>query len=122
MAINKKIENEYGAEFEYHKIREVKIKNTKNGIQLIMTVDSYLDKQARIANKSPTTRECIINNADFALQPFYALLKAKFPDFKLAHDDMDNSFKGEKFVSDTKFIQQSSDYTMIKTWQEHKGE
>jgi len=118
VAVNKKIENEYGAEFQYHKIRDVRITNTEAGIQLVMTVDSYLDKQARIAGKSPTTRQCIISGADFAMTPFYALLKAKFPEFVTAVDDMDNSFKQDQPKQDIQYIEQSSDYTMVNSWKE----
>lgn len=94
MAIGKAVENEYGAKFNYHKLREVRVINDDNiGVQLILTVESYLDKDARIQGKQPTVRQCIISNANFAIDPFYALLKAKFPDFAKGNDDMDNSFK-----------------------------
>lgn len=96
MAIKKNVENEYGTEFNYHKLREVRITaNDTEGIILNMTVESYKDKQARIEGKYPTVRNCIVYGADFALTPFYALLKAKFPEFSEAIDDMDNSFKVE---------------------------
>ena len=107
MAIDKAVENEYGAAFMYHKIREVRVVNDeKAGIQIFMTVYSYLDKQARIDGKQPTVRQCIIDNADFAMTPFYALLKAKFKDFAGA-DDMDNSFKGQKNAGPVNLIQQT---------------
>ena len=107
MAIDKAVENEYGAAFEYHKIREVRVVNDEHaGIQIFMTVYSYLDKQARIDGKQPTVRQCIIDNADFAMTPFYALLKAKFPDFAGA-DDMDNSFKGEREEGPVTLVQQT---------------
>ena len=94
MAIDKKVENEYGAKFTYHKLRDVRIVNGDNtGIQLVLTVYSWLNKQARIEGKQPTVRQCIVMNADFALQPFYTLLKAKFADFANGTDDYDNSFK-----------------------------
>ena len=94
MAINKEIENEYGAKFRYHKLREVRIINDdKIGVQLTMTVYSWLDKQARIDGKQPTVRQCIIDGADFAMTPFYALLKSKFNNFDDGKDDFDNSFK-----------------------------
>ena len=97
MAISKAVENEYGAEFSYHKLREVRIINDeKIGIQLTMTVFSWINRQARIDGKRPTVRQCIIEGADFALTPFYALLKAKFPDFSSGDDDYDNSFKTER--------------------------
>ena len=97
MAIGKPVENEYGAQFTYHKLREVRIINDDNiGVQLTLTVYSWLDKKSRIEGKQPTIRQCIISNADFAVDPFYALLKAKFPDFAKGEDDMDNSFKALK--------------------------
>ena len=97
MAIDKLVENEYGVQFTYHKLRDVRVINDDNtGVQLILTVQSWLDKQARIDGKQPTVRQCIISNADFAMTPFYALLKAKFTDFAQGADDMDNSFKAVK--------------------------
>lgn len=97
MAIGKAVENEYGAQFNYHKLREIRIINDDNiGVQLTLTVYSWLNKEARIEGKQPTVRQCIISNADFAVDPFYALLKAKFPDFAKGEDDMDNSFKALK--------------------------
>lgn len=94
MAIKKAVENEYGAEFTYHKLRDVRVVNDDRvGVQLALTVQSWLNKQARIDGKEPTVRQCIISNADFAMTPFYALLKAKFPDFAAGADDFDNSFK-----------------------------
>ena len=94
MAINKNVENEYGAEFTYHKLRDVRVINNDDGhVQVIMNVYSWLDKQARIEGKQPTIRQCLIDNADFAMTPFYALLKAKFEDFSDGNDDFDNSFK-----------------------------
>lgn len=101
MAIDGRIENEFGAKFTYHKLRDVRIVNDdKIGVQLTMTVYSWLNKQARIDGKQPTVRQCIIQSADFAMTPFYALLKAKFPEFKNGVDDMDNSFKQAVNVSD----------------------
>lgn len=94
MAIDKAVENEYGAEFTYHKLRDVRVVNDDRiGVQLTLTVQSWLNKQARIDGKEPTVRQCIISNADFAMTPFYALLKAKFPDFKAGKDDFNNDFK-----------------------------
>ena len=91
MAINKAVENEYGAEFTYHKLREVRLVNDeKIGIQLVMTVYSWINKQARIDGKEPTVRQCIIHGADFALTPFYTLLKAKFPEFTDGANDFNN--------------------------------
>lgn len=95
MAIIKDVESDYGIPFNYHKIKSVRIEmNPKdNQIVLIMKVASYVSKEARIQNKDAVYTECIIDNADFALTPFYQLLKAKFPDYSGA-DDFDNSFKG----------------------------
>ena len=121
MAIDKAVENEYGAEFTYHKIHDVRIVNDANkGIQIFMTVYSYLDKQARIDGKQPTIRQCIIDNADFAMTPFYALLKAKFPDFAGA-DDMDNLFKGEREAGPVKLIQQTMNGKLLKKETEENG-
>lgn len=115
MAIDKAVENEYGAAFNYHKIKEVRIVNDANkGIQIFMTVYSYLNKQARIDGKQPTVRQCIIDNADFAMTPFYALLKAKFEDFSAGADDMDNSFKGEREAGPVKLIEQTLNGKLIK--------
>lgn len=94
MAIDANIENEYGANFTYHKLRDVRIINDDNiGIQLTMTVQSWINKEARINGKQPTVRQCIISGADFAMFPFYSLLKAKFEEFAHGVDDYDNSFK-----------------------------
>lgn len=107
MAIDKAVKNEYGAAFKYHKIHDVRIVNDAGkGIQIFMTVYSYLDKQARIDGKQPTIRQCIIDNADFAMTPFYALLKAKFADFA-GEDDMDNSFKEQREAGPVKLIEQT---------------
>ena len=96
MAIDKAVENEYGAQFTYHKLREVRIINDDEiGVQLTLTVHSWINKQARIDGKRPTVRQCIIMAADFAMTPFYALLKAKFSEFAQGVDDFDNSFKPE---------------------------
>ena len=118
MAIDKAVENEYGAEFAYHKLRDVRIVNDeKIGIQLVMTVYSWINKQARIDGKEPTVRQCIIHDADFALSPFYALLKAKFPDFGDGADDYDNSFKAEH-VASAEFVEQTGRGTLIRRWKE----
>ena len=119
MAIDKAVENEYGAAFNYHKIKEVRIVNDANkGIQIFMTVYSYLNKQARIDGKQPTVRQCIIDNADFAMTPFYALLKAKFEDFSAGADDMDNSFKGEVKEAIPEFTEQTGQGQLISRWTE----
>lgn len=122
MAINKDVENEYGAEFNYHKLREVRIINDdKVGIQLSMTVYSWINKEARIARKVPCVRRCIINGADFAMTPFYALLKTKFPEFTDGIDDFDNDFKGNPAASAPVFFEQTADGKTFDTWQEAKS-
>ena len=93
MAIIKEIESEYGVPFKYHKIQSVRVESQDNEIILIMKVASYVSKEARAANKNAVYTECCINNADFALTPFYSLLKTKFPQFE-GDDDFDNTFKG----------------------------
>ena len=109
MAIDKQVENEYGVKFTYHKLREVRIVNDDNiGVQLVLTVQSWIDKQARIDGKQPTVRQCIIMAADFAMTPFYQLLKAKFPEFEAGADDMDNGFKGDQPEQKSEFISQSN--------------
>ena len=109
MAIDMPVENEYGAQFNYHKLREVRIINSeKTGVQLTLTVDSWLNKQARIDGKHPTVRQCVIQGADFAMTPFYALLKAKFVEFGPGADDFDNSFKNENKSGDTEYIMQTT--------------
>ena len=118
MAINKSVENEYGAKFLYHKLRDVRITaNDKTGITLVMTVDSYLNKDARIAGKEPSVRQCVISGADFALTPFYALLKAKFPDFSNGTDDFENSFKSAGKKQAPLFVVQNNQGAISK-WQE----
>lgn len=116
MAIDKPVENEFGAEFTYHKLREVRIINDdKIGIQLVLTVYSWINKEARIAGKSPTVRQCIISNADFAMATFYGLLKAKFPEFSSGADDFDNSFKGpETEAGPVEFISQTAHGKLIE--------
>lgn len=126
MAIDKSVENEYGADFSYHKLRDVRITNDdKSGIQLTLTVHSWLNKQARIDGKMPTVRQCIIMNADFAMSPFYALLKAKFKDFSGGLDDFDNEFKkallpdgAENMPAVPEYTVQTSQGQLIKRWSE----
>lgn len=115
MAINKGVENEYGAQFHYHKLRDVRVINDeKGGVQVIMNVYSWIDKQARIDGKQPTVRQCIIDNADFAMTPFYALLKAKFADFSDGADDYNNDFKGDKPTQPMKMIEQTLNGKLLK--------
>lgn len=123
MAIENAVENEYGAKFEYHKLREVRIINDdKIGVQLTLTVQSWLNKQARIDGKQPTVRKCVIMGADFAMTPFYALLKAKFPEFTSGADDMDNSFKGEIKEVIPEFTEQTGQGKLISRWTEKSNE
>ena len=127
MAIDKSVENEYGAEFTYHKLREVRIINDDNiGVQLTLTVQSWLNKQARIDGKMPTVRQCIISNADFAMTPFYALLKAKFPEFSHGEDDFDNSFKvpegGTESSGDVEYTTQTAQGRLISRRKESAGD
>lgn len=118
MAINKGVETEYGAQFFYHKLRSIQIVNDDNtGVQLVLTVYSWVDKQARITGKQPCVRECIVNGADFAMAPFYKLLKAKFPDFTSGADDMDNSFK-EEVNGDPLYVVQTGHGDLIGKWKE----
>jgi len=119
MAIDKQVENEYGAKFTYHKLREVRIVNDdKIGVQLVLTVQSWLDKSARIEGKKPTTRQCIIMAADFAFTPFYQILKAKFPEFASGADDFDNGFKGDAPEQKPEFISQSNTGHVFDRWKE----
>ncbi len=121
MAVENAVENEYGAKFTYHKLREVRIVNDdKIGVQLTLTVQSWLDKQARIDGKQPTTRQCIILAADFAMTPFYTLLKAKFPEFTAGADDFDNSFKEIAGAEKAKpeFFEQTGQGKLLSKWQE----
>ena len=125
MAIAGKVENEYGAEFTYHKIKDVRINSDdKSGITLKITVYSWLNKEARISGKKPSMRDCFILNADFAMTPFYKLLKAKFKDFNI-EDDFDNSFK-DVIPDENKplpvFVEQTAQGEPIKSWTEKKGE
>lgn len=87
MALKKGIESLYGIEFSYHKVVQVRILSGKDGVQLRIVTASWRDKQARIEGRQPIVTENVIENASFALTPFYALLKAKFPDFSEAEDD-----------------------------------
>ena len=90
MAINKGVETEYGTQFFYHKLRDVRVVNDeKVGVQVVLTVYSWVNKDARILGKEPCVRQCIINGADFAMTPFYALLKAKFPEFTAGENDFE---------------------------------
>lgn len=118
MAILKKVENEYGVDFRYHKLREARVINGDNGVQLVLTVYSWADKQARIDNKQPCMRQCIINGADFAMNPFYALLKAKFPEFSHGENDFDNDFKGGTVLPHPEFFDQTATGKLFNSWRE----
>lgn len=125
MAIDKSVENEYGAQFTYHKLREVRVINDdKAGVQVVLTVFSWINKQARIEGKQPTVRQCIISNADFAMTPFYALLKAKFEEFSHGMDDFDNKFKdvivdGKKAApAAASFTVQTAQGQLMRRWSE----
>lgn len=89
MALVKGIETQYGSAFNYHKISDVRIITDDKGVSLRITVDSYLNKEARQSGKKPVKTVNIISNADFALTAFYALLKAKFADFADSTDDFE---------------------------------
>ena len=86
MGLNKGIENQYGINFDYHRINDVHIIVTESGIQVRMTVSSYVNEHARRNGKAAYKTVNIIDGADFALTPFYLLLKAKFADFADAAD------------------------------------
>ncbi len=119
MAIDKEVENEFGAKFHYHKLRDVRVINDDNiGVQITMTVQSWLDKEARIAGKQPTVCQCIIQGADFAMLPFYTLLKAKFPDFSHGEDDYDNSFKENGEKGPANYTVQTGHGDLIDRWSE----
>ena len=105
MAITKGIENIYGVSFDYHKLVDVRIKVKDGDTTLYMTVESYRDKDARKEGKQPVRTENIILHADFALAPFYALLKAKFKDFSGASDDFEQVEKST--VSEAVYLQQT---------------
>ena len=118
MAIENAVENEYGVDFMYHKIREVRVINDDQiGVQLTMTVYSWRDKAARIEGKQPTVRQCIISGENFALSPFYILLKSKFPEFTEGSDDFDNSFKALA-ESEPQFFETSGNGKLINKWVE----
>lgn len=123
MAINGAVESEYGVDFLYHKLRDVRIINDdKTGVQLTLTVYSWANKQARIDGKKASVRQCIISGADFALTPFYALLKAKFPEFTNGDNDFNNDFKGDGAQPITEFFEQTKQGQTIRRWKETNEE
>ena len=93
MAVVKGIETLYGVSFSYHKISDVHIIIKDGDTQLRITVDSYLNKEARDAGKQPVKTENIISHADFALSAFYALLKGKFADYADSEDVFEEDTK-----------------------------
>ncbi|MCQ2242086.1 hypothetical protein [Treponema sp.] len=121
MAISKDIENEYRATFKYHKIREVKIWNTEDGPAIRIVTESYIDKEARKTGAKAVLTENIIQNADFALTPFYALLLSKFPMFAGGTDDFDDEWK-EGVKPEPLFTQQTASGQMLAQWKEAKPE
>lgn len=123
MAVIKEIENEFGAKFNYHKLQKVIIENTDNGVTIIMNVESYLNEDARKDGKVPTVRQCIINGADFALTPFYQILKGKFPEFQNCEDEMSNAFMQEekKLKPKMTFLVQDQHYRNVQKWEEKEN-
>ena len=116
MAINCEIETQYGAGFNYHKIVDVHI-IVREQVQLRITVDSWLNKQARIEGKKPVRTCNIIDNMDFALTPFYQVLKMKFPGYTEGNDDFDDEWKGQKQSRPQVFSVQC-DNTLVQQWQD----
>lgn len=121
MAIEKEIQNEYMAVFKYHRISDVEIFTVDGDIQLRIVTESYIDKEARKQGARAVKTENIIEHADFAMTPFYALLKAKFPMFYDGTDDFDDAWK-EVPVNRAKFTQQTNDGKLLQQWQEGSEE
>lgn len=120
MAIEKDVENEFGVAFNYHKIREVRLINDDKGVQLVLTVYSWANRKARTEGKQPSVRQCVILEADFALAPFYALLKSKFPDFDLGTDELKNGFKKARVKNQVELIEQTGTGKLISRRIENK--
>lgn len=118
MAIKKDIENEYKAKFNYHKISEVRIFASEGDISLFITTESYVDKEARHSGAKAVKMENIITHADFAMSPFYALLKAKFPMFQNGIDDLDEDTEKTETRPETLFTQQTPAGDLIDRWNE----
>ena len=120
MGIKKDIENEYRVNFNYHRIAEVAIFKNDRDIQLSIITESYVDKEARLTGAKAVRVENIIQHADFALAPFYALLKAKFPMFQNGLDDFDDDI-GEKTETkpDVCYTQQTTQGNLIANWTEN---
>lgn len=117
MAIVKSIENEYKAKFDYHKVSDIHILVTDNDIQLRIIVDSYVNKEARKQGARAVQTENIIQHADFAVKPFYELLKAKFGMFQAGVDDYDDAWKTAEDTPPL-FTQQTPDGELIGQWTE----
>lgn len=117
MGIKKEIENEYKAKFNYHKISEVRILTVNGVTQLRIMTESYVDKDARKAGAKAVKTENIIENAEFALNPFYALLKAKFPMFQDGEDDFSDDWKGAE-SGKPQYTQQTPSGDLIAQWEE----
>ncbi|MCF0124833.1 MAG: hypothetical protein HUJ68_03605 [Clostridia bacterium] len=121
MAIFKEIENEFKAKFNYHKIKEVRIIQTEEGTQLRILTESYVNKDARIEGAKAILIENIIEKADFAVKPFYEILKAKFEMFKDGEDDFEDNWK-QKNVQKSVFSIQNQNGELIKQWSEIDSE
>lgn len=120
MAINKELENQYQVKFNYHKIHSVRILTDEDGIQLRIVTASYANKEARKNGAKAVLTENIIQNADFAMNPFYALLKAKFPSFSDGLDDFDDAWKSAP--GRVLYAQQTMEGQTIQQWTENKTE
>lgn len=118
MAIQKDVLTEFNTTFRYHKIVEVNILTTDAGIQLRIVTDSYLDKESRQKGARAIRMENIISGADFALSPFYGLLKAKFPMFAEGDDDFEDSWKKPEYPVEPVFTQQTPRGDLIAQWKE----
>ncbi len=120
MGIKKDIENEFRANFNYHKIAEVTIFKQGRDMQLRIITESYVDKAARLAGARAVKVENIIQHADFAMTPFYALLKAKFPMFANGIDDFDDDIEPLQESQPAPFFtQQTASGDLIDHWNEN---
>ena len=117
MAISKDIQTEYQTIFKYHRISDVNIFTVDNDIQIRIVTESYASKEARMNGARAVYTENIIEHADFAMAPFYALLKAKFPMFADGEDDFDDAWK-EKIQQAAKFTQQTPQGDLLAQWEE----
>ncbi|MCQ2590791.1 MAG: hypothetical protein MJ179_10240 [Treponema sp.] len=120
MGIKKDIQNDYHVNFNYHRIAEVAIFKNDRDIQLHIITESYVSKEARLAGAKAVKVENVIQHADFALSPFYALLKAKFPMFQNGTDDLDDEIEeAQETKPDTCYTQQSPQGDLIAHWSEN---